>query len=178
MNTDEMNSLYSIFRGLFDVELALSKLYNKFSQIWPKDKRFWLELAREKTRHANFVLEIAELLIDKPEKFSRGSKIEPCQLDSFKMNIELILEKADLGMLTWTRALMIAKSFESYFLESGFLGLIKTDHKKTNEHLRTIAADTKAHEHKLEKAIEEQDPEERHFMEQRARYSEKTTDKH
>ncbi len=73
MKIDEAQQMVEIYKTMSRVELAAAGYYNECASKFPEDREFWEKLVREEEKHANFIVEMYRILMNKSHLFIHGT---------------------------------------------------------------------------------------------------------
>ena len=140
MTEDEMD----VSRLLIRHELGLKKLYEVFANMFQNHKDFWLAIAADEQKHADWLSELfsnATIF----NWFRSESQLKPQALKASLAHIEHQIAGAEEGAFNLLHALSIARDFESALLERQFPQLTESAPKEIKPVLMNIINDTRRH---------------------------------
>ena len=147
----EKNDAALLLDSLADHEKALSRLYKKFSERFPRTRDLWIELSKDEEMHGQWIGKMKSL-------YQQGKlQINPNRITmvSVRTSIQFIegqIKKTESGEITEAKALAIASNLESAMIDERYFRMFSfTDARfaKVNEKLEKA---TEMHKRKLEKA--------------------------
>ena len=139
-----------ILEPLRDLEIAIGYLYEACADIFPNNADFWLALKAEEEGHARNIVEMIEIIYNKPHTFDLGSPIRKEAVQTFSDGVKETLEKIKNGKLEKERILIILKDIERGLIESKYFDVLKSEDVTYNRFLIKIRQETFAHRARLE----------------------------
>lgn len=132
-------------------EEIVSKLYKTYAEKFPAHKEFWSRLAEEETEHADWIGKLYSQIKEGSVYFNeKRFKIEAIQKLQKHLNNRLArAQKEEIPLLN---ALSIARDIENALLENKFFEIFEGDTVELKHVLTDLAASTKDHLNRVEKA--------------------------
>jgi hypothetical protein len=145
--TTEMN-FTTMLGKLAENETALARLYNTYSELFPKKRRFWTSLANEENGHAQMIKQAAETALDSAETRDLNLDVEIIQI-----SLDYIADKqlqAENGDINSKEAVKVALEIETGILERGsFDFLAGRQVPDFDELFAELVTDTRQHSEKI-----------------------------
>lgn len=133
-----------IIELLAEHEKIISSLYIEYSQNFPVQRDFWLNLAREEIEHAEWIERLKAKAGEKKLYFNEKRFNE----EAIRTSIEYIRGqkvRAQEEEITPKKALSIARDIENGLIEKKFFEVFKPDYKEIKQVFKDLANAT--HEH-------------------------------
>ncbi len=141
-----------IFELLIHHELAVKRLYERFSTSFPTHRDFWQSLAADEQRHADW---LEEIRIDTimGAWVESNSQLKPQAIQTSIGYVESQVARAAAGTFPLFKALSIARDVERALLERQFSKLGKAAPTAMREVLLRLAEETEGHLRNVEQMI-------------------------
>jgi len=150
MDANERNELYHSFKALYEMELIMSEFYRKCAERFEDDKEFWLKISNEENEHANNLVIISDKIVDKPDLFTKGKDFDVKSVQDFAIRVKDKIAKLETGLLSWHRAMMIAKKFESKTIEMKYPSIVKTIDPTIKKFLKRLHEESIHHKKEID----------------------------
>jgi len=134
-------------------ELAVKRLYEAFSAVFPGQQDLWKGLIKDEEKHALWI----EKLSSYPSIDSWIRHNVQVKLQAIKSSIgyiESMIIKARAGDLKPVQALSIARDIENALIEKQFSKLNNSSSEKINSIMASLSAETEKHRNKIIAAID------------------------
>jgi len=154
MQFEERQELYHSFKALYEMELIMSEFYKKCAERFEDDKEFWLGVSKEEKEHSENLIFISEEIIDKPDSFKKGKDSDINKIKEFIMKVKDKIAKLEIGLLSWHRAMMIAKEFEVMTIEMEYPNIVKTIDPTIKNFLKLLHEESIHHKKEIERMVE------------------------
>jgi rubrerythrin len=112
---------------MVEAERAVAEYYRACSKAFPNNRKFWQELSKQETSHADIIAQMSRLVTKQGHTYSIGNPAPVVALKGFINKIHSDLNKVKGGQISETNALNIAYHIESTFVEQKFNKVIRTD---------------------------------------------------
>lgn len=132
-------------------EAAIARLYNVYGEVLTGYRDFWQRLAREETRHATWLKNLAVLA----ERGEISVDRRRFAAEVIKKSMEYMdreYETAAGGLASIESALDTAGIIEKSMLESEYFKILEADSPQVQKILTALAADTDEHLQKIKRA--------------------------
>lgn len=149
----EENSKYTLLAHQIEHEKTLSKLYKKYSELFPAEQ-VWKTLESEEKKHADWIQQIITKVCDGTIFFK--DRHECCEI--IRESIELIkseIEKAGTENISLKEAFSAAIEIEDSMVEREFFKSLESDAPFIQDVLSRIVEDTEEHKQILIDAKDE-----------------------
>ncbi|MFA6341457.1 MAG: hypothetical protein WCX75_01235 [Fibrobacteraceae bacterium] len=136
-------------------ELVIKQLYDFFAEYFPQKKDFWLKIASEEQRHADFLqtLELNEAYVS---WFTDNSHLSLVAIQSSIDFVTQERERMNVSGTTLLKAYAFSKDIEDALLEK-YLSKINVNIPPEIAHVvAVLAADTKRHAQEMNVALLEE----------------------
>ena len=139
---------------LADHEMAVSKLYQIYSERFPDYENFWSELSGDETYHAKCIRELTSK-IEQGLVYFNEERFQPAAIARSLQYIEQMQEKALQPDFSLINALSVASFIEDALIENKYFEVFEGESAELQEVLRFLASATKQHREKVHKALAE-----------------------
>ena len=139
---------------LAEHELAMGKLYRRFSESFPDYKDFWLRLSQEEISHAKCIRDLRSK-IEEDIVYFNENRFQPAAIVHSLQYIEQIQREALLPNFSLIKALSIASFIEDALIEYKYFEVFKGDSPVLEKVLRVLADATNVHRDRVHKALAE-----------------------
>lgn len=139
---------------LAEHEKEISRLYQEYARKLPEQKDFWSKIAREEIEHASWIFKLRS----KVKEGSLYFKEERFKIEAIKTSLEYVksrIAEAQNNKISAKHALSVARDLESGLIEKKFFEVFEPDCREIKEVLLDLAAATREHYHRIEKAWKE-----------------------
>ena len=133
---------------LADHEMAVSKLYQIYSERFPDYENFWSELSGDETYHAKCIRELTSK-IEQGLVYFNEERFQPAAIERSLQYIEQMQEKAAQPDFLLINALSIASFIEDALIESEYFKIFEGDSAELQEVLHILASATNQHRDKV-----------------------------
>lgn len=136
-------------------ELWIAEFYRTFSEVWPAEKEFWLDMEKSERRHAQYLERIVQCLTEKPDHFRLGRPIRVAAIRTSISGIRSAIEQLKKRQIPIYKAIFIARDTEQSVIESKVGEYLITEDVECGTLMKEMMLDTKSHLERLIKKIEE-----------------------
>lgn len=148
---DNGSKTTQMLQKLIENEELLARLYTTYSNVFPKNREFWLGLANEELKHARMIREISSGNVPSVEV-----KANNFDMKIFQISQDYITDKqtqAGSGDLSMKDAVTIALDIETGMLERGYFDVFTGDSPEFNKLLKILLKETQKHIDKIRKEL-------------------------
>ncbi|MEA2022209.1 MAG: hypothetical protein U9N08_07025 [Candidatus Caldatribacteriota bacterium] len=139
---------------LAEHEKVISQLYKEYARKFPEQKDFWSKIAREEIEHASWIFKLRSQTEEGSLYFKEGRFKSEAIKTSLKY-VKSQITKAQNKKISAKNALSIARDLESGLIEKKFFEIFESDCREIKQVLRDLAAATREHRNRIEKAWKE-----------------------
>ena len=143
MNIQNNNGT-TILGTLIKNEELLSKLYNKYSQVFIDDTKFWNEISNDETEHASWIYDLS-VKVSNGDLYISNDRFTNETFISFGEYVNEQIENANTDGMTSIDALSIAKNVENSMLETALFKIYDTDDPQLKLVLDKLKKSTELH---------------------------------
>ena len=140
---------------MIEAERAVAEYYRACSKVFPNNRKFWQELSKQETSHADIISAMSRLVIQQGHTYSIGDPAPVAALKGFITKIRSDLNKVKSGELSEMHALNIAYHIESTFVEHKFSKVIRTDSTEFTKVLKNIVLLEEKHKELVRNKLKE-----------------------
>lgn len=134
---------------MIEIENSLSEFYQKCGELYPESKKFWSDLSKDETYHADVLTTLAKATLTRARHFKVGKAFGSGSLGSFLNQVRSNGTKLCSDTVTERDALMIAYHMEATLIEKKYTEVVITDKPEYLGALEKIDAATRIHREKL-----------------------------
>jgi len=145
---------FEVIKLLAEHEKAISQLYKEYARKFPEQKDFWLKIAEEEIEHASWIFKLRS----QAEKGSLYFKEGRFKTEAIKTSLEYVksqIAEAQNKKISAKNALSVARDLESGLIEKKFFEVFEPDCREIKQVLLDLAAATREHFNRIEKAWKE-----------------------
>jgi len=143
-----------ILDGLAECEEAVSKLYGIYARILTEDRKFWEDLSREETGHAN-ILRAMHKQLDQGHIFQNIGRFTEKVMQAQRDEIKSAIASAERDGVSDLQAMETALAIESSILDSHFFDTVTSDSKEYQIIAEKLSADTARHQQAVRSKLQE-----------------------
>ena len=141
-----MDSRERLLNMLAEVELTVSRLYEKYAGIFPEHKEFWQGMAAEEQKHASLIKILSAQNVNE----------DRLQLELVQSTLAYIkdqLAMASKQAVSLPDALSTASNIENSLIEKAFYAAFNADTEEIKRVLREIVNETNQHRSKVQELL-------------------------
>lgn len=131
------------------VELAMEDFYKVCAACCPNSESFWLGIAGDENKHAQYIREIGEIVKTNPQEFKLKQNITMDILRCFIRDVE----SETRNILEGTRDVLslpkLAEKYESLMGENSFWEILESDNVEYRELIGRIKSETLEHRQRI-----------------------------
>ncbi|MEA1940107.1 MAG: hypothetical protein U9N03_05535 [Candidatus Caldatribacteriota bacterium] len=143
-----------IIELLAEHERVISQLYKEYARKFPEQNDFWSKIADEEIEHASWIFKLRSQV----EKGSLYFKEGRFKTEAIKTSLEYLksqITEVQNKKISAKNALSVARDLENGLIEKKFFEIFESDCREIKQVLRDLAAATREHRNRIEKAWKE-----------------------
>lgn len=148
---DNSSKTAHMLQKLTENEESLARLYSTYANVFPKKRKFWLDLADEERKHAGMIQELSSGKIPSVEV-----KNNNFDMNVFQISLDFIAEKqtqAESEKLSIKEAVRVALDIETGMLERGYFDVFTGDSPEFNRLFKILLKETQKHTDKIRQEL-------------------------
>lgn len=140
------------------IERLIGDFYQECGEIWEEDRTFWMHIAAEEEKHAQYIERMAEIVALKPERFEIGRPFNQAAAQTVMAGIKKNLKRMKEGLITQERAMFITRDIEHSLMEKNYGEIVKTSDPEYLMLVREIMEETGTHRNSIDERIQTMKP--------------------
>jgi hypothetical protein len=152
MDKDTLKKSNFILDILEEIETLLSKYYDLCALIFPEDSQLWKTISLDEINHSQFVAQMREALMERPDLFELGHIKLPV-LKTFRQELYNQFIRLKKGEILRKNAFFIARDLENSMMEHQFYKVLEGGDAKFKDLKDRIIQETENHFQKIDSYI-------------------------
>jgi hypothetical protein len=152
MDRPTLAHILAVLAAMAQSEIAVAKLYQLCAEPEGDARQFWLTLEHEELRHAQQVDRLAEIIAQRPDRFTPKRAMNVAAIQTFTRFVDSIAQRILANEILRTdqrRLLTAARDVEQSIIESRYHELVISDEPEFRTLIQAIVADTTDHKNRI-----------------------------
>jgi hypothetical protein len=152
MDRPTLAHILDVLVAMAQSEIAVAKLYRLCAEPEGDARQFWLTLEHEELRHAQQVDRLAEIIAQRPDRFTPKRAMHVTAIQTFTCYVDSIAQRILINEIPHTdqrRLLTAARDVEQSIIESRYHELVTSDEPEFQTLMKAIVADTTDHKNRI-----------------------------
>lgn len=148
-----LEGLLATLKLMEETEILIAEFYEACGDKWKEDSQFWLSLAAEERRHAEYIRKITEMIKGRMEKFEFYRPFNPAAIKTVNRGLIENRDKVRRGEISKKNAFAIAYDIERSLLESRYPEIVRTEDIEYNTFMAQVMKETRDHMKRIEEML-------------------------
>ena len=150
-----LRNLLEVMELMAANERLIGDFYQACARTWEEDRTFWLDIAAEEEKHAQYIERMTRIVSLRPDHFEIGRLFNKTAIQTIMNGIKGHLKRLRKRAITRNQAINVARDLELSIIEKNFGEILRTTDVEYLTLVKEIEEDTRQHRNSIEQRMRE-----------------------
>ncbi len=145
-----MKGILNVLELMVECEGLMAELYRAASRTWRDEREFWLVLAGQEEKHAEYAGKMIGLISRDPGSYRPGRPFTEEAIKAFMARIREVIDKVQKGSVSRSGFITTMRDFEQKIIELNYGQIVITDNFVYKQLVKEIVSETAGHKSSID----------------------------